>query len=138
MTEPGSSKHGPLHDDEMKHDTEGLVRSGRSSHVEEWTDPEPAGEDQPDVDYAPDDTLVGGTPQGIDAASVAERSDLARYLSRDAFPGTSEALRASAASAGAPENILAMLDGLDGRSDRRYHTVQEVWDAVGGGHEERP
>ena len=137
MAERGSTKHGPAHDDEMRHDAEGLVRSGRSTHAEEWADPEPAGDDQPDVDYAPDETLVGGTPEGIDAASVADRSDVARYLPRDAFPATGQGLRAAAAASGAPDDVLAILDRLDG-SDRKYGTVQEVWDAIGGGREERP
>jgi hypothetical protein len=39
--ERGSSKHGPRLDEEMKHETEGLVRSGHPSHVQDWKEPEP-------------------------------------------------------------------------------------------------
>jgi hypothetical protein len=135
MAERGSSKHGPLHDEELRHETEGLVRGGRSTHAEEWADPEPAGEDQPDVDYAPGESLTGGTPEGLDKQEVADRSDLARYLPRDAFPDTPAGLRERAASAGAPDRVLAVLDRLDGDTSS---TVQQVWDAAGGGREQRP
>ena len=37
--ERGSSKHGPRLDDEQKHETEGLVRGGGSTHAEEWKQP---------------------------------------------------------------------------------------------------
>jgi hypothetical protein len=39
--ERGSNKHGPRLDDELKHETEGLVRSGHPTHAEEWKEPEP-------------------------------------------------------------------------------------------------
>jgi hypothetical protein len=47
-----STKHGPALDDDLKHETEGLVRGGHSTRAAEWNDPEPSGEDQPDADRA--------------------------------------------------------------------------------------
>jgi hypothetical protein len=39
--ERSSDKHGPLRDDELKKEVEGMVRSGRPTRAEEWHDPEP-------------------------------------------------------------------------------------------------
>jgi hypothetical protein len=49
--ERGSAKHGPLRDDELKKEVEGLVRSGRPTRAEEWHDPEPV-EDENTPDEA--------------------------------------------------------------------------------------
>lgn len=44
-----SDKHGPALDDEMKAETEGELRAGRSTRAEPWRDPEPLeDEDAPD------------------------------------------------------------------------------------------
>ncbi len=48
----GNSKHSSREDDERKHDLEGTVRGNRSSRSEEWRDPEPAADDDPDVGTA--------------------------------------------------------------------------------------
>lgn len=47
-----SAKHGARDDDELKHELEGTVRGNRSSRVEEWRDPEPPADDDPDVPAA--------------------------------------------------------------------------------------
>lgn len=47
--ERGSSKHGPIEDQEMKKETEGMLRGNRPSRAEEWHDPEPPADDDPDV-----------------------------------------------------------------------------------------
>src|SRR5947209_383886 len=75
--ERGSDKVSPRADDELKHQTQGLVRSGHTTHAEEWKDPEPIGEDQPDADLAPDGTLHGGTPAGMSADDVEGSAELA-------------------------------------------------------------
>ena len=54
-----SDKHGPRKDEAMARETEALVRSGRTGRTEEWRDPEPSGEDQPEADRAPNATLTG-------------------------------------------------------------------------------
>ncbi|MEV6324335.1 hypothetical protein AB0M45_24580 [Nocardia sp. NPDC051787] len=43
--ERGSSKHGPVRDDELAHELEGTLRGNRSSRAEEWRDPEPPADD---------------------------------------------------------------------------------------------
>src|SRR2546421_12963566 len=83
--ERGSDKVSPRRDDEMKHETEGLVRSGHGTHAEEWKDPEPVGEDQPDVDRDPAGALHGGTPAGMAADDVEGRAELAAYGGQGAY-----------------------------------------------------
>jgi hypothetical protein len=41
-----SDKHGPLRDDELKHELEGTLRGNRPSRAEEWRDTEPLVEDE--------------------------------------------------------------------------------------------
>ena len=128
--ERGSSKHGRQLDEALKHETEGLTRSGHSTHAEEWKDPEPAGEDQPG-----EPTLVGGTPAGMTPADVKGRSELARYLGPGCFPALGVVLLEAAAMNGAPEVILNRLRRLP--SGVEYDNVAAVWQALGGGIEVR-
>jgi Protein of unknown function (DUF2795) len=131
--EQGANKHGPLTDDEMKAETSGMVRAGRSTRAEEWRDQEPSAEDQPDVDRAPDETLVGGTPDGMTAEDVGRRSELASYLDRSVFPADRGRLMDDAEANNAPDAILAELRRLpDGQE---FANVQDVWAALGGGTE---
>ncbi|MDD4865756.1 MAG: hypothetical protein PHQ28_01075 [Mycobacterium sp.] len=50
--ERGNAKHGPREDDELKHELGGTVRGNRPSRAEEWRDPEPPADDDPDVPTA--------------------------------------------------------------------------------------
>ena len=133
--EQAANKHSPMVDEEMKHETEGMVRAGRSTRAEEWRDPEPSGEGQPDVDRAPDATLTGGTPPGMTADDVERRSELASYLDRTSFPAVRTQLVEDATSNNAPDRVLAELRQLpDGRE---FANVNEVWSALGGGTEQQ-
>ena len=73
-TSARSTKHSPREDDELKHEIEGMIRSGRPTHAEEWNDPEPAAEGDPDVDASPTDTLTGGVPVGTTPDAVVARA----------------------------------------------------------------
>jgi hypothetical protein len=44
-----SSKHGARHDDELKDELRGTLQGNRSSRAEEWRDPEPLVDDDPEV-----------------------------------------------------------------------------------------
>jgi hypothetical protein len=127
-------KHGPRQDDALKEQTRDLERSGRESHVEEWKEAEPAGEDQPSADLSPEDDLVGGTAVGMDQQDVSGRAELARWLQPSVFPATAERLVASAAETHAPDHVLRMLKSLP--PQERYQNVQDVWQALGGGTED--
>ncbi|WP_334172371.1 hypothetical protein [Sinomonas sp.] len=54
MIERGSNKHGPQLDDEMKHEDQGTLRSGRPGHVEDFrqTEPFPDDTDSPETQAA--------------------------------------------------------------------------------------
>lgn len=48
----GNSKHSSREDDALKEELEGTIRGNRSSRSEEWRDPEPPADDDPDVPTA--------------------------------------------------------------------------------------
>lgn len=45
----GSDRLSRHRDDEMKHELQGLLRSGHPTRSEEWHDPEPTAEDDPEI-----------------------------------------------------------------------------------------
>ena len=128
--ERGSDKHSPMRDDQLKHETEGLVRGGHGTHAEEWRDPEPSGEDQPDADLAPDGTLTGGTPAGMDPDDVEGRAELASYLGREVYPAVRTQILEVVRERQAPERVIDLVRRLP--AGRQFHNVNEVWAAVGG------
>jgi uncharacterized protein DUF2795 len=133
--ERGSDKHGAMRDDAMAGEVEGLVRSGHSTHAEEWRDPEPSGEDQPGTGVAPEEALTGGVPEGITPGEVEGRSTLAQYLGKEVWPATAADLRALAEERSAPDVVLSQLGSLP--QDEEYANVEQVWQALGGGRESR-
>src|SRR5882724_5533034 len=54
IMERGSNRLSVHRDEEMKHELQGLLRSGRSTRTEEWNDPEPTADD--------DDPVIAGGP----------------------------------------------------------------------------
>jgi hypothetical protein len=128
--ERGSDKHSPLRDDQLKHETEGLVRGGHGTHAEEWRDPEPSGEDQPDADLAPTGTLHGGTPAGMDAEDVDGRAELATFLGRDIYPAVRTQILELVTERQAPERVVDLVRRLP--AGRQFHNVNEIWSAIGG------
>jgi hypothetical protein len=131
--ERGSNKHGPRLDDELDHEVEGMVRAGRSTHAEEWADPEAPGDDQPEVDRAPGTELTGGVPEGLTPAEVELRSELAAALERSVFPSGRDHLLEKAVESFAPPRVIEELQRLP--ADRTYANIGEVWRALGHGAE---
>jgi hypothetical protein len=131
--ERGSDKVSPRQDEELKHATQGLVRAGRTTHAEEWKDPEPVGEDQPDVDLAPDGTLHGGTPEGMSPDDVEGRAEVASFIGKDAYPLVREQVIELMIDNHAPDRVVALVRNLP--SGREFHNVNEIWTALGGGTE---
>jgi hypothetical protein len=113
-TSERSTKHSPRVDEELQHEIQGMVRSGHTTRAEEWRDPEPLAEGDPDIDADPSGTLVGGTPAGMDAAAVTARAELARWLDRADFPSTGADLVEAARDHRAPDAIVAELERLPG------------------------
>jgi hypothetical protein len=133
--ERGNTKHGPRLDEQMEHEVRGLVQGGATPRAEEWHDPEPPGEDQPDASWVPGGRSTEGAPPGMTPDEVEGRSRLGRYVPRAALPGDRERLLAGARELNAPDDVLAQLDRLpDGE---RYETVNQIWAALGHHNEER-
>jgi len=133
--EQQSNKHGPRQDEQLRQETEGMVRSGRATRAQEWRDPEPPGEDQPEVDLAPNATLVGGVPEGLTPQGVAVRSELATYLGHQSdYPVDKQKLYNRLVEGNAPDRLIALARLLP--DDRTFSTVGELSEALGLGHEE--
>jgi hypothetical protein len=121
--ERGSSKHGPRLDEEMKQEVLGTVQGISGSRAEEWKMAEPAGEDQPEPTQ-----VIGGDQEN-------DFSRFGRHIGLSALPGDRDALRRSAETLEAPDDILADIDRLpDGVV---FHTITEIWSALGRGHRQR-
>lgn len=128
-----SSKHGPMLDEAMKHETESIVRSTRESHVEEWREAEPSGEDEPDVTPLLTGGVEPGTPDGMTPEDVELRAEVARFLRPSVFPAVRTVLVQTAVDEDAPARIVELLNRLaDGRE---YVNMQDVWASIGGGTE---
>ena len=131
--ERGSDKHSARMDDALEAEVRGMMTAGRETRGEDWNSAEPSGEDQPDVDLAPDGTLVGGVPDGMTEQDVADRSELASYLGKECWPANRLTLLETAAGRNAPEAVLNRLRELpDGPA---YRNLQEVWAKLHGGVE---
>ncbi|MFI1358593.1 DUF2795 domain-containing protein [Streptomyces sp. NPDC020898] len=117
-------------DDEMKHELQGLLRSGHPTRTEEWHDPEPAAEDDPEI--------AGGpvAPDRSPAPVETVRYELARILGRTSFPAGPRELLGVLRARHAPDGLTEPLERLP--HDARYATAQELAEAVvrgeRGGH----
>jgi hypothetical protein len=124
-----STTHSAREDDQLKHEVEGMIRAGRSTHAEEWKDPEPAAEGEPDVDSSSADTLIGGVPNGMTPDAVVARAELARWLDRADFPSTGPELVEAARDHRAPDAVADELAKLpDGET---YERIGDVVRALG-------
>jgi len=127
--ERANSKHGRALDEALKHETEGLVRAARSTHAEEWVEPEPSGEDQPMVSANPEEPLVGGVPPGLTAHDIGERSTLATYFGKTVYPAGREQLLERLRKQYAPDRLIYEVSQLP--ADREFHNLREIAEALG-------
>ncbi len=134
MTTHGKNKLGPVKDDEIKKEMEGELRSGRSTRAREERELEPPGEDQPEVDLAPDTTLTGGTPPGMGPADVELRTELAQHLGRSVYPADREKVLDTLSRGNAPDRLLDLARRLP--AGERFRNVQDIARAVGLGVED--
>ncbi|GAB2714080.1 DUF2795 domain-containing protein [Streptomyces bullii] len=126
----GSDRLSRHRDDEMKHELQGLLRSGHPTRSEEWHDPEPAAEDDPEVAYGP------VTPSRAPTSLEAIRLELARILGRKAFPANARDLARALRLHQAPEALVEAVERLPHQA--RYATVQEVAEALTRSREAGP
>ncbi|MGD9482607.1 DUF2795 domain-containing protein [Streptomyces sp. TRM70308] len=133
-TEHGPNKTGPLRDNEAKQEMQGELRAARSGRADESLQSEPAGEDQPETDRAPDTTLTGGTPPGMTAADVELRNDLARHLGMGLYPAERDGVLRALRDNNAPDGLVSLAAQLPG--GRTYENVQDIMRALGRGTED--
>ncbi len=123
MTDRGSSQHSPRVDDELAHETEGVVRGAHETHVEEWRMSEPPADDEP-------------MPEGVVYEDEYEfRSLLATSLRPSVFPCRRARLLGVAEEDFAPVRVVVALRALP--AEQEFRTVEEVWEALGGQREAR-
>ncbi|MFB6961249.1 DUF2795 domain-containing protein [Streptomyces sp. NPDC056309] len=114
----GSDRLSVHRDDEMKHELKGLLRSGHPTRSEEWHDPEPTAEDDPEVWGGP------VAPGGSRASLETVRLELARILGRSAFPAGPGELTRQLRRKNAPDTLIEALQRLPHKA--RYANVQEL------------
>ncbi|OII62486.1 DUF2795 domain-containing protein [Streptomyces sp. CC53] len=115
----GSDRLSRHHDDEMKHQLQGLLRSGHPTRVEEWHDPEPTADDDPEL------AMGGRVPSDT---FEALRLELARHLARTPFPAHRGDLLRILRERHAPDPLRERVESLPG--DHTYRSVQEVAKAL--------
>jgi hypothetical protein len=128
--ERGSTKHGPLHDEELAHETEAMVRGmPQPDHTEEWREAEPLDDPR---------ELFEGTDALSDQDAIELRSELARLLSRDEFPVSRATLLAVLDDKDAAPPLIALVSSRLPEG-QRYHSTPELLEALGLAHvEEEP
>jgi len=125
----GSDRLSVHRDEEMKHELQGLLRSGHPTRTEEWHDPEPTADDDPEVAGGP---IAPGRSR---ASLAAVRTELARHLNRRVFPASPRELVHALRRAYAPDALIDPVERLP--RSARYATVQELAEALAGTGRER-
>ncbi|GAA3795294.1 hypothetical protein GCM10022206_38820 [Streptomyces chiangmaiensis] len=118
----GSDRLNVHRDDEMKHQLQGLLRSGHPTRTEEWYDPEPIADDDPAVWRG---AVVPGDPR---TALEAARLELARYLGRGNFPATPGDVIRILRNKNAPAPLLEAVERLP--RPARYANAEALAEAV--------
>ncbi|MFJ9819259.1 DUF2795 domain-containing protein [Streptomyces sp. NPDC101151] len=121
----GSDRLNVHRDDEMKHELRDLLRSGHPTRTEEWHDPEPAADDDPEVWSGP----VAPGQAGASLATV--RLELARNLGRHAFPADAHELTRALRRGNAPGALIDAVARMP--RSRRYSNVQQLAEALVSG-----
>jgi hypothetical protein len=125
--ERGSDKHGARQDDAMSKETLGLTRAGQDTHIEEWRQSEPSGEDQPEVGIAQDGGR-GGAPEGMTPKDLDDRAALAALLGQEIWPADAETVQRRVAESLGADRLRDMVARL--QKGRVYQGASEVWAAL--------
>jgi hypothetical protein len=128
-----SDKHGPHADEQLKHETEGLVRSGHGTHAEGWKEPEPTAPDPNEQNYP--DPRAPGTPAGLTPTDVELRSRLAAAVQPLEFPANRDAVLALLRDADAPAELIDRASQLP--AGRFYQNLAEMFDDLDLNERER-
>ncbi|MER5969094.1 DUF2795 domain-containing protein [Streptomyces sp. NPDC002055] len=123
--ERGSNRLNVHRDEEMKHELQGLLRSGHPTRADEWNDPEPGADDDPPA-------ALGTVPQpGTAAGEEALRFELGRHLARTPFPAKRRELLRTLHERHAPDGLIDVVTELP--PDETFHNVQEMVTTLGRG-----
>ncbi|MEU6845007.1 DUF2795 domain-containing protein [Streptomyces sp. NPDC046716] len=118
----GSDRLSAHRDDEMKHELQGLLRSGHPTRTAEWHDPEPVADDDPEVAGGP---VVPGRGR-----HEALRLELGRLLGRTSFPAAPAPLAQALRERSAPDGLVDRVAALP--EDATFGTASELaWALVG-------
>ncbi|QPP10406.1 DUF2795 domain-containing protein [Streptomyces bathyalis] len=125
----GSDRLNVHRDDEAKREMQGWIRSGHPTRAEEWDDPEPGADDDPEITEHPVQQGLRSTDRE-EAEDEALRSELARHLGRGAFPAGREGLKRTLMDQYAPDFLVETVRELP-KGGEKYGNVQEVMAALG-------
>ncbi|WP_267243308.1 DUF2795 domain-containing protein [Streptomyces sp. PR69] len=114
----GSNRLSVHKDEEMKHELQGLLRSGHPTRAEEWHDVEPAADDDPDIASGPI-----GAWEFLQPAHTLE-TELGRHLGRTAFPATRVDLVRILTERHAPDRLIRMVNALPAQGS--YTSAAEI------------
>ena len=128
-TSARSTKHSPRVDEELEHEIQGMLKGEHATRAEEWREVEPVAEGDPDITTDPSGTLVGGVPVGMTEDAVVARAELARWLTREPFPGTRDELVEAARDHRAPDAVVAELQRLP--EGQTFERIGDVVRALG-------
>jgi hypothetical protein len=134
MTEQESGTHGARQDDALKREVHSELQAKRATRAEEWLEPEPPGEDEPEAEWAP-----AGRPGGIpgeDRDTIELRSALAAHLERAAFPAGRQKLIDTLTAHQAEQRLLDLVSSLP--EDATFANFGELARALGLPVEHRP
>jgi Protein of unknown function (DUF2795) len=126
--EHGGGTVGPRQDDALKRETRSEIQGGHATRTEEWREPEPPGEDQPDATWAPEGER-GGVPPGETPEGIQVRSDLARHLDRATFPTQRAGLVAHLSEHNGPQWLIDEASRLP--ADTTFTGLADVLAALG-------
>ncbi|MEU1176955.1 DUF2795 domain-containing protein [Streptomyces sp. NPDC005820] len=118
----GSDRLSVHRDEEMKHELQGLLRSGHPTRSEEWHDPEPSAEDDPQIWGGP---VVPGSSR-VSLATV--RQELGRILGRGSFPAGPRELSLALRRRNAPDALVDAVHRLSHKE--RYANATELAEAL--------
>jgi hypothetical protein len=135
VSEQETGRHGPREDEELKREVRSELQAHRATRAEEWLEPEPPGEDEPEATWALTGR-PGGTPAGEDWEDIELRSDLASHLDRTAFPATRPHLLEVLASHQAEQRLVDLVSSLP--EDATFASLGELLRALGIPVEHRP
>ncbi|WP_104526394.1 DUF2795 domain-containing protein [Blastococcus atacamensis] len=124
-----STKHNPRLDEELEHEIQGMLKGDKATRAQEWREVEPVAEGEPALTVDPSGTLVAGLPEGMTEDAVVARAELARWLTRQPFPGNREHLLEAAMDHRAPDAVVAELERLP--ADQTFERIGDVVRALG-------